>query len=90
MRAAGSVLALALLAGCGSERPMADRVEMPDSMPVARAMEDAAARDSMLDTMPGGEMVRGDSAAEMRLLKEKMEEDSGGARPPDGSTTRAP
>lgn len=51
---------------------MADRVEMPDSMPVMRAMEDAEVRDSMLDTMPGGEMARGDSAAEMRLLKEKM------------------
>ena len=90
MRPAARVLALALLAGCGSERPMADRVEMPDSMPVMRAMEDDEARDSMLDTMPGGEMVRGDSAAEMQLLKDKMEEDSGGARPPDRSRTRAP
>lgn len=45
---------------------------MSDSMPVARAMHDAKARDSMLDTMPGGEMVRGDSAAAARLLKKKM------------------
>jgi len=51
---------------------MPERVEMADTMPVMRAMENAAARDSMLDTMPGGEMVRGDSAAAMRLLKEKM------------------
>ena len=34
-------------------------------------MQDPAARDAMLDTMPGGEMARGDSAAEMRLLDSK-------------------
>ncbi|HSR40903.1 MAG TPA: hypothetical protein VLL48_01995 [Longimicrobiales bacterium] len=51
---------------------MADRAEMPDTMQVMRAIEDPMARDSMLDTLPGGEMVRGDSAAEMRLLKDKM------------------
>jgi len=45
---------------------------MKDSMPVVRAMHDTAARDSMLDTMPGGKMVRGDSAASMKLLKKKM------------------
>ena len=72
VRALGAVLALAALAGCGGERPMAERVDMPDSMPVMRAMEDAQARDAMLDTMPGGEMARGDSSAEMRLLKDKM------------------
>jgi len=69
--AAAGLLAL-LLAGCSRERDMPERVEMADTMPVMRAMENAAARDSMLDTMPGGEMVRGDSAAAMRLLKEKM------------------
>ena len=51
---------------------MPDHVEIPDTMAVIRAMHDAAARDSMLDTMPGGEMARGDSAAAMRLLKQKM------------------
>lgn len=51
---------------------MAEEVEMPDTMPVVRAMHDAEARDSMLDTIPGGEMVRGDSAASMELLKDKM------------------
>ena len=66
-------IALALaLAACGRERDMPDHVEMPDTMPVVRAMHDPAARDSMLDTMPGGEMARGDSAAAMRLLKRKM------------------
>jgi hypothetical protein len=28
--------------------------------------------DSMLDTIPGGEMARGDSVAAARLLKKKM------------------
>ena len=51
---------------------MADTVEMPDSMPIVRAMHRAPALDSMLDTMPGGEMVRGDSAAAMRLLQDKI------------------
>jgi hypothetical protein len=69
-----TALALASLAliGCGREREMANDVEMPDSMPIMRALEDDGARDSMLDTMPGGEMARGDSLAEMKLLKKKM------------------
>lgn len=58
--------------GCRKDQEMADKVEMPDTMQVMRAIEDPMARDSMLDTLPGGEMVRGDSAAEMRLLKDKM------------------
>ena len=33
---------------------------------------DGSARDRMLDTMPGGEMARGDSAVSMQLLKKKM------------------
>jgi hypothetical protein len=57
---------------CGSERDMPDSVEMPDTMEVKRALEDPAAGDAMLDTMPGGEMVRGDSAAARRLLRDKM------------------
>lgn len=67
------VLAVALTAaGCPKQREMADEVEMPDSMPVVRAMHDPAAMDSMLDTIPGGEMARGDSAAATTLLKKKM------------------
>jgi hypothetical protein len=67
----GFALAAVGCLACGRQRDMGERVEMADSMPVMRAMEDAGARDSMLDTMPGGEMVRGDSAAEMRLLEKK-------------------
>lgn len=67
-----AAVALATLGGCGQEGEMSDRVEMPDSMTVMRAIEDAEARDSMLDTLPGGEMARGDSLAEMKLLKKKM------------------
>lgn len=67
-----AVVVVAGAAGCGRDRPMASQNELEDSMPVSKAMHDAKARDSMLDTMPGGEMVRGDSAAAMRLLKQKM------------------
>ena len=64
--------AAALLAvACGRDRDMPETMEMPDSMPVMRALDDARARDSMLDTMPGGEMARGDSAAAVRLLEQK-------------------
>ena len=65
-------LAAGGLTGCRKQREMAEHVEMPDTMPIVRAMHDADARDSMLDTIPGGEMVRGDSAAAMRMLKKKM------------------
>jgi hypothetical protein len=58
--------------GCRKDADMPERVEMPDSTPVSRAMHDAAMRDSMLDSIPGGEMARGDSAAAMQLLKKKM------------------
>jgi hypothetical protein len=69
------VLAVAALSAsdCGGrEGDMPEKVEMPDTATVMRAMQDAEARDSMLDTIPGGEMARGDSAAEMRLLEKKM------------------
>jgi hypothetical protein len=72
MRAVLGVLALATLGACRHQRDMAEHVEMKDSMPVMRAMHSGTARDSMLDTMPGGRMVRGDSAATMKLLKKKM------------------
>lgn len=65
---AGS-LALAL-AACRQNRPMADRVEM-ETMDTAM-MADPMRADSMLDTMPGGEMVRGNDSAATRLLKKKM------------------
>jgi len=66
------ILGVVLAAGCRKQREMADHVEMPDTMPVVRAMHDPGARDSMLDTIPGGEMARGDSAAAMNMLKKKM------------------
>jgi len=63
-----------LLAGavsCAKERDMPEGMEMPDSMPIVEAMEDAEMRDSILDVMPGGEMARGDSSAALRLLNAK-------------------
>ena len=63
---------VSLVLGCGRERDMPEKAEMADSMPVMRAMGNRMAADSMLDTMPGGEMARGDSAAAMKLLKKKM------------------
>jgi hypothetical protein len=50
---------------------MPERLEMPDTMSVMRAIEDEAVRDSLMDVMPGGEMARGDSAASMELLERK-------------------
>jgi hypothetical protein len=61
----------ALSLSCGGERDMPERLEMPDTMSVVRAIDDAAVRDSLLDIMPGGEMARGDSAAAMELLERK-------------------
>jgi len=63
--------ALVLAAACSAERDMPERLEIPDTMDVMRAMEDAAMRDSLMDVMPGGEMARGDSAAAMELLERK-------------------
>jgi hypothetical protein len=63
--------AVAFAAWCGSERDMPERLEMPDTMDVIRAMEDELARDSLMDVMPGGEMARGDSTAAMELLERK-------------------
>ncbi len=60
------------VAACGRERDMPERVEMPDSTAVMRALSSEAAMDSMLDTIPGGEMARGDSATAAALLKKKM------------------
>lgn len=72
---AGTAIALLMmssLTGCRRDKDMAEHVEMPDTTPLMRAIENDAARDSMLDTLPGGEMARGDSAMEMMLLKDKM------------------
>ena len=63
--------AISLTASCGPERDMPERLEMPDTNDVVRAMEDEAVRDSLMDVMPGGEMARGDSAATMELLARK-------------------
>ena len=60
------------VASCAPDREMAEQVEMPDTMEVKRALESPGARDSMLDTLPGGEMARGDSVASERLLQDKM------------------
>ncbi len=48
---------------------MADRTVMPpaDSAMIKNPMK----ADSMLDTMPGGEMARGNDSATMHLLKKK-------------------
>src|SRR2546427_8805585 len=54
---------------CGKNRPMADKAEMPSRD--STAMMSPARMDSMLDTMPGGEMVRGSDSATMKLLKKK-------------------
>lgn len=53
---------------------MPEAVDMQDSMPLVRAIDDMSAADSMLDTLPGGEMARGDSAAARRLLLDKVRE----------------
>lgn len=60
------------LAACGADRDMAESADMPDAARVHRALADREARDSMLDTLPGGEMARGDTAAARKLLQEKM------------------
>ena len=64
---------LVIAAGCGRTRDMSERADMTDSMQVKRATQSMKAADSMLDTMPGGEMARGDSTATMRLLKKKIQ-----------------
>lgn len=62
--------ALVLATSCRENREMADRVELPvmDSTLIREPMK----LDSMLDTMPGGEMVRGNDSAAVRLIKKKM------------------
>ena len=71
LRAVGVAFTVAVVAACGRERDMPERMEMPDTMDVVRAMDDAEVRDSLMDVMPGGEMARGDSAAAMELLRRK-------------------
>ena len=72
MRRSFWIAVAGLALGCGKTRDMPEKVDMRDSMPVMKAMKDMNAADSMLDTMPGGEMARGDSVAAMKLLKKKM------------------
>lgn len=67
-----AVVAATGLAACGADRDMAETAEMPDTAQVQRALTERQARDSMLDTLPGGEMARGDTAAARKLLREKM------------------
>ncbi len=66
---------MSAVTACESQREMTESMDMPDTMAVHRALEEPARRDALLDTMPGGEMAIGDSAAEMELLKDKMPED---------------
>ncbi len=49
---------------------MANVVEMPHADTTILA--DRAKVDSMLDTMPGGEMARGSDSAARRLIRKKM------------------
>ncbi len=59
-----------LALACRENRPTADRMNAP---PADSAMLTEPMRaDSMLDTMPAGEMVRGSPAAAARLLKTKL------------------
>jgi hypothetical protein len=48
---------------------MVDREEAP---PADSALMHPMKADSMLDTMPGGEMARGNDSAAKRLIKKKM------------------
>jgi hypothetical protein len=66
-----ALAAVVLAVACEAERDMPERLEIPDTMDIVRAVEDAAMRDSLMDVMPGGEMARGDSAAAMELLERK-------------------
>lgn len=68
-----TLCAALLVVGCRKDRDMVEEMEMPDSTEIMEALSDEAMRDSMLDVMPGGEMVRGDSVASERLLMEKLE-----------------
>lgn len=63
---------VAWVVACGKEQDMPERMEMPDTMDVMRAMNDEEMRDSLMDVMPGGEMARGDSATAAELLRDKM------------------
>jgi len=68
----GGVVAVVVLAAlaCRENRPTADRTETPPAD--SSMMRDPMKADSMLDTMPGGEMARGNDSATMRLIKKKM------------------
>ncbi len=63
------MLACGAAFACGRDRPMADMVELPHADTTMLA--DRAKLDSMLDTMPGGEMARGNDSAAMRLMRKK-------------------
>ncbi|MGH7646110.1 MAG: hypothetical protein ACREMR_11060 [Gemmatimonadales bacterium] len=63
------LLACGAALGCGRDRPMADMVEMPHAD--STMLGDRAKLDSMLDTMPGGEMARGSDSAASKLMRKK-------------------
>jgi hypothetical protein len=60
------LLALAVVA-CRQNRNMSDRATVTDTTAIKNPMK----ADSMLDTMPGGEMAKGNDSATMHLLKKK-------------------
>ena len=62
------LVAALVAAGCQKNRPMADREEHP---PADSALMNPMKADSMLDTMPGGEMARGNDSAAMRMIRKK-------------------
>jgi len=65
------LVALALVvAACRHNRPMADKVEVRHMD--STVLTNRARMDSMLDTMPGGAMVKGNDSAAHRLLQKKM------------------
>ena len=70
--AVGLVALLTAFAACERDRDMAPSADMPDTSVLRDALREPAARDALMDTMPGGEMARGDSLAESELLEEKM------------------
>ena len=69
-----ALAAICTLSACEPQEEMAESMELPDTMAVHRALQEAARRDTLLDTMPGGEMAIGDSAMEMELLKDKLQD----------------
>ena len=65
-----SLILVLVATACSRTRPMADKVEVPHMD--SSVMTSHARMDSMLDTMPGGLMAKGNDSAAKRLIKKKM------------------